>query len=220
MSFGVGNEIEGKVRIDALVDSILAEQSRRRHGDLRRQRRPRTLDASASLARRAGRSPSRATLPSSFLVPGANGAPLPDQLAYFSSRGGEIAKPDIATPGMAYSTVPLWNAGDEVEQGTSMAAPHAAGLAALLVSGLAHEKKPVDASAVRQALMVTAAPTAGMTYLDEGTGIPDVGRAWGWLEEAHAVAPIEVRAIGPGNVHRRRSGAPRLPRMTPCRPSS
>ena len=72
---------------------------------------------------------------------------MPDQLAYFSSRGGEIAKPDIATPGMAYSTVPLWNAGDEVEQGTSMAAPHARGLAALLVSGLSPARKPVDALA-------------------------------------------------------------------------
>jgi hypothetical protein len=101
---------------------------------------------------------------------------------------------------MAYSTVPRWNAGHEVEQGTSMAAPHASGLAALLVSGLSQERKPIDARVVKQALMVTASPTSGMTYLDEGTGIPDVLKAWTWLEEGHLVPNVRVRALGPGDV--------------------
>lgn len=211
MSFGVGNEIEGGARIDAIVDSVLQKNpdvvmviSTGNDGPgLSSLGFPGSTDAAIGIA---------ATLPSSFLAPGSNGAPLPDQLAYFSSRGGEVAKPDIATPGMAYSTVPRWNAGDEVEQGTSMAAPHAAGLAALLVSGLAKARKPVDSRAVKQALMVTATPTAGMTYLDEGTGVPDVGRAWKWLEEGHAVPAVRVRAVGPGDVSgalRRATAAPR-----------
>jgi tripeptidyl-peptidase-2 len=199
MSFGVGNEIEGGARIDAIVDSILqanpdvvmAISSGNDGPGLSSLGFPGSTGTAIGVA---------ATLPSSFLAPGPNGAPLPDQLAYFSSRGAEVAKPDIATPGMAYSTVPRWNAGHEVEQGTSMAAPHASGLAALLVSGLSQERKPIDARVVKQALMVTASPTSGMTYLDEGTGIPDVLKAWTWLEEGHLVPNVRVRALGPGDV--------------------
>ncbi|HEY8256806.1 MAG TPA: S8 family serine peptidase [Gemmatimonadales bacterium] len=208
MSFGVGNEIEGGARIDALVDSVLQA-----HPDLVMAISvgndgpglsslgfPGSAGGAISIA---------ATLPSSFLAPGPNGAPLSDQLAYFSSRGGEVAKPDLATPGMAYSTVPRWNAGDEVEQGTSMASPHASGLIALLVSGLTQTRKPIDARAIRQAMMVTAAPTSGMTYLDEGTGVPDVGRAWSWLESGYPVPDIKVKAIGRGDVSGAiRRGAP------------
>ncbi len=199
MSFGVGNEIEGGARIDAIVDSILqanpdvvmAISAGNDGPGLSSLGFPGSTGTAIGIA---------ATLPSSFLAPGPNGAPLPDQLAYFSSRGAEVAKPDIATPGMAYSTVPRWNAGDEVEQGTSMAAPHASGLAALLVSGLAQAHKPIDARAIKQALMVTASPTPDMTYLDEGTGVPDVVKAWTWLEQGHVVPSVGVRAVGLGDV--------------------
>jgi subtilisin family serine protease len=208
VSFGVGNEIEGGARIDAIVDSAL-----RMNPDV-------TMViaggndgpglSSIGFPGSAGPAISvAAILPSSFLAPGPNGAPLPDQLAYFSSRGGEVAKPDIAAPGMAYSTVPRWSAGGEVEQGTSMAAPQVSGLVALLISGLSQSRKPVEARALRQALMVTAVTTPGRTYLDEGTGVPDVGRAWRWLEGGYAVPEIRVRAVGAGNV----SGA--LRRATP-----
>lgn len=198
MSFGVGNEIEGGARIDGIIDSILQQNpdvpmviSGGNDGPgLSSLGFPGSASAAISVA---------ATLPSSFLAPGPNGAPLADQLAYFSSRGGELAKPDLATPGMAYSTVPRWNAGDEVEQGTSMAAPNASGLAALLVSGLVQSRKPVVARAIKQALMVTAAPLPGMTYLDEGTGVPDLTQAWGWLEGGHTVPDVRVRAIGAGD---------------------
>src|SRR6185295_8261712 len=180
LSFGVGNEIEGQARIDGIVDSVLAA-----HPDV-----VLTISAgndgpglstigfpgSASRAISVG-----GTLPSSFLPPGPTGARSPDLLAYFSSRGGEVARPDVVTPGVAYSTVPLWNAGDEVNQGTSMAAPHAAGLAALLLSAAAQQKQSVTALDVRQALMVTAQPTPGATIVDEGSGLADVDRAWRWL---------------------------------------
>jgi subtilisin family serine protease len=211
LSFGVGNEIEGQARIDAIVDSVLAA-----HPEV-----VLTISAgndgpglstigfpgSASRAISIG-----ATLPGSFLPTGPSGAPSPDRLAYFSSRGGEVARPDIVTPGVAYSTVPRWNAGDEVNQGTSMAAPHAAGLAALLESGLVREKKPVLAREIRQALMVTAQPTPGATIIDEGSGVADVDRAYRWLTAGPAVVPdIGVRAVGPGDatgaVLRGRNGA-------------
>jgi len=199
LSFGVGNEIEGQARIDDIVDSVLAA-----HPEV-----VLTISAgndgpglstigfpgSASRAISVG-----ATLPGSFLPAGPAGAPSPDRLAYFSARGGEVARPDLVTPGIAYSTVPRWNAGDEVNQGTSMAAPHAAGLVALLESGLVQEKKPVVARTIRQALMVTAQPTPGATIIDEGTGVADVDRAYRWLAAEAAPAPdIQVRAVGPGD---------------------
>src|SRR5918998_1709177 len=150
LSFGVGNEVEGQARIDAIIDSVLAA-----HPDI-----VFTISAgndgpglsTVGFPGSARRSISiGATLPSSFLPPDPASGSRDDQLAYFSSRGGELAKPDLVTPGVAYSTVPRWSTGKEIEQGTSMASPHAAGLAALLVSGLIQDKRSVGAAAIKQA---------------------------------------------------------------------
>ncbi len=190
VSFGVGNEREGQARIDRIVDSVLA-----RHPDV-----VMTISAgndgpglstmgfpgSASRAITVG-----ATFPAVFL--GASGAGR-DPVAYFSSRGGELAKPEIVTPGMAYSTVPRWDTGDERKGGTSMASPHAAGLAALLLSGLAQEGRTASAFQIRQALMVTARPVGAGTYLDQGTGQPEIGSAWRWLQTSRPVPEVQVLA--------------------------
>ncbi|HEY3012811.1 MAG TPA: S8 family serine peptidase [Gemmatimonadales bacterium] len=197
LSFGVGNEIEGTARIDAMVDSVLEQ-----HPDL-----VFTISAgndgpglsTIGFPGSARRSISvGATLPSSFLPADPVSGPRDDQLAYFSSRGGELAKPDLVTPGVAYSTVPRWSVGQEIEQGTSMAAPHAAGLAALLVSGLAQEKRPIQALAIKQALMVTARPLPGETFVDEGTGLPELEQAYRWLRGDRKVPDISVRAVKGG----------------------
>lgn len=195
LSFGVGNEIEGVARIDAMVDSVLAA-----HPEL-----VFTISAgndgpglsTVGFPGSARRSISvGATLPASFLSPDPSGAARDDQLAYFSSRGGELAKPDLVTPGVAYSTVPRWSTGQEIEQGTSMAAPHAAGLAALLVSGLAEEKRVIQAIAIKQALMVTARPLPEGSFVDEGTGIPDIEQAYSWLRGDRSVPDVAVRVVG------------------------
>jgi len=194
LSFGVGNEVEGTARIDAIVDSVLAL-----HPDI-----VFTIAAgndgpglsTVGFPGSARRSISiGATLPSSFLPPDPAAGSRDDQLAYFSSRGGELAKPDLVTPGVAYSTVPRWSTGKEIEQGTSMASPHAAGLAALLVSAQIQEKRPVRAAAVKQALMVTARPLPGASFIDEGTGIPEIEQAYQWLRTERTVSDVMVRAV-------------------------
>jgi subtilisin family serine protease len=205
LSFGVGNEIEGQARIDRIVDSVLAQHPTVVLAISAGNDGPGLstigFPGSASRAISVG-----ATLPATFLPqrPGASdtggGAQSSDLLAYFSSRGGEVARPDLVTPGVAYSTVPRWRAGDEVAQGTSMAAPHAAGLAALLISAMTREKRPYTALAIRQALMVTAQPMPDGTFVDEGTGLANVERAYGWLGAARPAADIRVRAVGPGDV--------------------
>jgi len=195
LSFGVGNEIEGAARIDAVIDSVLAAHpalvftiSAGNDGPgLSTVGFPGSARRSISVG---------ATLPSSFLPPDPTGTVREDQLAYFSSRGGELAKPDLVTPGVAYSTVPRWSTGQEIEQGTSMAAPHAAGLAALLVSGLVQEKRPINALAIKQALMVTARPIPGASFVDEGTGVPDLEQAYTWLRGDRRVPEVTVRVLG------------------------
>ena len=193
MSFGVGNEVEGTAEIDRMIDSVLAA-----HPDVlfaisagndgpgvSTLGFPGSADRILSVG---------ATFPRVFMSRDPDAAP--DPIAYFSSRGGEVARPDLLTPGVAFSTKPNWNRGHEVDGGTSMASPHAAGLAALLVSGLAQNSKPVVAARVKQALVTTAQPIDGLTALDQGTGVPDVGRAWRWLERDRSWTPLTARATG------------------------
>ena len=194
LSFGVGNEREGEARIDILVDSVVAAH-------------PATVltvsagndgpglstigfPGSASRAISVG-----GTIPPVFLPPGPGGG-AEEIIADFSARGGEVAKPDIVAPAVAYSSVPLWNAGDEVKQGTSMAAPHVAGLAALLLSALPPEQRPADARAFRQALMATGRPAPQAGYLDEGRGLPDVDSAYRWLLGGGKAPDVEVTVPG------------------------
>jgi hypothetical protein len=64
------------------------------------------------------------------------------------------------------------------------------------VSALRAEGRTPDARLIKHALMITARPTPGATFLDQGTGQPDVIAAWEWLRPGRAVPEIGVRVAG------------------------
>jgi subtilisin family serine protease len=191
MSFGVGNEQPGTAAMDTLVDAFLLA-----HPDVvftisAGNDGPGTetmgLPASAAFALTVG-----SLYPAAF-APFQFGAPSPDVLGWWSSRGGELRKPDIVTPGMAYSAVPSWNTGEEIKLGTSMSAPHAAGIAALLLSAMKAEGRQVGAAELGRAMRATARPLSGEGPEDQGYGVPQVGAAYGWLHAGHAAFRFRVQ---------------------------
>jgi tripeptidyl-peptidase-2 len=200
MSFGIGNRIEGAAAMDSLVDAFLL-----RHPDV----------VFAISAGNDGPGTSTMGLPGSAQLALSVGALYPaafaraqfgegsDVLGSWSSRGGELAKPDIVAPGIAYSTVPEWDTGNEVKLGTSMAAPYATGLAALLVSALTQEGRPVRAAAVVQALRAGARRLTGETPIDQGYGVPQLEAAYAWLAADHPAPRFQVRALPAGPRHPR-----------------
>ncbi|MEU7526010.1 S8 family serine peptidase [Saccharothrix sp. NPDC042600] len=118
-----------------------------------------------------------------------------DQLAEFSSRGprwedGAI-KPDITAPGVGIVAAKARNAkiGDPVGDahlalsGTSMAAPHVAGAAAILAA----RHPDWTATRLKSALMASARPNPALTVFEQGAGRVDVARAV--RQTAHATPP-------------------------------
>lgn len=197
MSFGIGNMEPGAAVMDSVVDAFLVAHPGVVFAIAAGNDGPGTrtmgLPASAALALAVG-----AVYPAEF-SPVQFGTQSPDVLGWWSSRGGALDKPDVVTPGMAYSTVPEWNTGSEVKVGTSMASPYAAGLVAdLLSAALADGRTPTAAQLV-QALKMTAHHLRGESETDEGAGMPQLEAAWQWLRAKHAAARYLVRALPPAD---------------------
>jgi hypothetical protein len=125
--------------------------------------------------------------------------PYTDNLNYFSSRGpredGRLA-PIALAPGAAVSTAPLWQAGVglpyalppgyQFANGTSMASPQAAGLAAAMLSAAKATGVDVTPAGMRKALISTARYlTEGGRFqaFDQGNGLLNVQRAWDLLRK-------------------------------------
>ncbi|MFC4063446.1 S8 family serine peptidase [Actinoplanes subglobosus] len=108
-----------------------------------------------------------------------------DRLAYFSSRGPRIGdgglKPDMTAPGVDIVAAKATNGhigtpaadGYVALSGTSMATPHVAGAAALLVQ----QHPDWSPKQRKNTLMAAANPTAGLNAYDQGAGRLDVARA-------------------------------------------
>jgi subtilisin family serine protease len=198
VSFGVGNQREGTARIDHVVDSILAAHPAVVMTVAASNDGPglSTLGFPASAAEVLSVG---ATLPLVFsgLSPRD---PTPDPVAYFSSRGGERHGPDVLAPGTAWSVVPRFDGGNEEKSGTSMAAPHVAGLAARLLGIPTADGAAPSRALVAQAIRVTARQVGDATVLDQGTGVPDIFAAARWLAHQRGMPQLGVVVEGePGH---------------------
>ena len=110
-----------------------------------------------------------------------------DVLAEFSSHGpvgdSYLIKPDLTAPGVGIAAAQAagTSLGDPVDathmrlSGTSMAAPHVAGAAALLLDA----RPGSTGEQVKAALMSTATPAEGTSVFAQGAGRVDVARAVG-----------------------------------------
>jgi subtilisin family serine protease len=123
---------------------------------------------------------------------------VPYQLFDFSSRGPREDggfKPNIAAPGSAISTTPLWEPGVPVAEagyplppgyqmlnGTSMASPQAAGGVALLLSAAKAKSKGITPAALRRAVYTSAKWIDGATAAGQGNGQLNVPAAWNLLK--------------------------------------
>ncbi|MDZ7766355.1 MAG: S8 family serine peptidase [Melioribacteraceae bacterium] len=113
------------------------------------------------------------------------GAPInKDVILHFSSRGGEVAKPDLVSPGAATSTVPFWTRGDRF-WGTSMAAPYTAGVMSLLLSAVKAEYPDVKVPSLLlyRALREGAVEMDEYSPVDQGGGMINVMNAYQLLKK-------------------------------------
>ena len=204
MSFGIGNELEGHSVMDVWLDSLLAATPNL------------TVCISAG---NDGPGLSSIGLPSSSDRIISVGAALPEDAARdlynqyathpnlfdFSSRGGELAKPDVVAPGTAVSTVPDYIGGDRYN-GTSMSSPYASGCSAVLLSAMTQTFPDwsINAYEIKRAMMLSAAHIEGATPLDEGYGMIDIPAAFEllskWQKKGYVPVPVHVQAAIPSPV--------------------
>ena len=175
ISYGIGSEIEGKSDIDQALDDALSKYP--------------LLAASVSagnegpgLSSVGTPAASRLAVSVAAMLPRATAEALfgsrvdRNKVFTFSSRGGELAKPDVLAPGIASSSTPNFDGGD-VKGGTSMAAPEITGVHALLMSAALGTKTRISGTTLKRAILQSARPLPGYLPVDQGAGVPDVERA-------------------------------------------
>ncbi len=183
MSFGIGSELEDRADMELFLAELLKNNP--------------YLYVSVSNGNN-GPGLSTAGLPSSSTSIFSSGAVLTTEVGrdnygtsfsnniilYFSSRGGEVSKPDLVAPGAATSTVPNFSGGDKF-WGTSMASPYSAGVMSLLLSA-AQKEFPgikIPAQLLYKIVREGAVKMNGYTNLDQGAGYINVINSYELLKK-------------------------------------
>lgn len=124
-------------------------------------------------------------------------------LWYFSSAGpgaDGIAAPAVVAPGSVVSTYPLW--GDDIyhlNEGTSMAAPHAAGALALIMEAMSHQLYIKDSIAAYQGLLAGAERLEGYQAVEQGFGAINLVQAWNEIKRINdEYVSYSVEQFSPG----------------------
>jgi len=183
MSFGIGSEIEGRAEIEMFIEDLVKEN-------------PYLYVCTSNGNEGPGISTTGLPSASSYVL--SSGAILTaevgrdlygvdlanDIILYFSSRGGEVGKPDICSPGACTSTVPNWTGRDRF-WGTSMASPYSAGVISLLMSAIIKEYPDVKVPSplLFKAIRESATKMEGYNYLDQGAGYINVMEAYKLLKK-------------------------------------
>jgi subtilisin family serine protease len=183
MSFGIGSELEGLADMELFLENLAKENP--------------YLYISLS-AGNEGPGISSVGLPSSNSGTFCSGAVLPqdvgrdlysatlkqDIILNFSSRGAEVNKPDVCSPGASTSTVPNWTSWDRF-WGTSMAAPYTAGVMSLVLSAAIKEYPGVKipSQLLYKALRESATKMEGYSNLDQGHGYINAENAFKLLKK-------------------------------------
>ncbi len=183
MSFGIGSEIEGQAEMEAFLENLTEENpylyiclgSGNEGPGISTTGMPSASDAvfssGAILTQEVGRDLYGATLNRDIIL-------------YFSSRGGEVSKPDVCSPGACTSTVPNWTNWDRF-WGTSMAAPYSAGVMSLLLSAVSKEypNVKIPSQLLYKAIRESATNMEDYNQLDQGHGYINAINAYKLLKK-------------------------------------
>lgn len=178
MSYGVGSEIEGMSDMDLMLDNLSDENENLLFVTSAGNEGPGIstvgLPAAAKRILTVGAiyTPKMANALYGSTIKG-------DVITSFSSRGGEVNKPDVLTPGAASSTIPPYSKRD-TKGGTSMAAPQAAGAVALVMSAAVQQANPLPiiGSLLKKALRYSADPLNNYKPLEQGGGVINITKAF------------------------------------------
>ncbi len=183
MSFGIGCEIEAKADIEKFLDKLVANNpylyistSNGNEGPgLSTTGMPAStssiLSTGAVLAQEVGNDLYGTTLSK-------------DVILHFSSRGGEVNKPDVVAPGACVSTVPNFSHADRF-WGTSMASPYSVGVMSVLLGAMKVEypEVKIPSRLLYTAIRESAKPMDGYDFVDQGGGLINIEKAYKLLKK-------------------------------------
>jgi tripeptidyl-peptidase-2 len=208
MSFGIGSEIEGQADMEKFLEDLTSKN-------------PYLYICTSN--GNDGPGISTAGLPACSYAVLSSGAALAEEVGndlygsmtgkdiilHFSSRGGEVRKPDIISPGAAASTIPNY-AGGDVMWGTSMASPYTAGVVSLLLSAARVDFPDVKIPAqfLFKVIRESATKLSGYSYLDQGGGYINAEKAYELLSKN-----IKAGEISKFETYTTTSFAPNMPKQ-------